>query len=461
MDKRTLLALVLSMGIMLGFYYLNPPKKETPKKEVAASETKQQTTQEVAQAPKAQLQPAIRPTSAAEKDIKVETDLFIATFSSKGGSIKSFALKKYNELASSNNNVILENESDPKILQFSTKVQGTDITTTTNFNTTSKDSTITGDKKEEIKFSYVSNSGLQINKTYTLSGNSYSIALKTEVINLSKNPISTNVEALLSYPETKDKKSPENRYENAGSFLLSKDSLEVNKISDVEKPKKFENVKWAAVADKYFITAILSDNGSMDSTELSKNSDGFLQVNTKSKQLDLLANGSTTIQNNIFIGPKDIDILKAQGSDFEKSLDLGWFSVIAKPLLYALKFLYGYVENYGFAIIILTVFIKILFFPLTHKSYKSMKDLQKLQPLMAEIKEKYKNDKEAMNREMMEFYRTNKVNPLGGCLPILVQMPVFLALYQVLMFHSFAFHVILMMLLTLKFYELHPVIFLQ
>ena len=115
-------------------------------------------------------------------------------------------------------------------------------------------------------------------------------------------------------------------------------------------------------------------------------------------------------------------------------MTLGWFSAVAKPLLTALKFFYRYVHNYGIAIIIVTVIIKILFYPLTYKSYKSMKEMQKIQPKMAELKEKYKNDRDAMNKAVMELYKTHKVNPLGGCLPMLVQMPIFVALYRALMY---------------------------
>jgi YidC/Oxa1 family membrane protein insertase len=140
-----------------------------------------------------------------------------------------------------------------------------------------------------------------------------------------------------------------------------------------------------------------------------------------------------TLPYKLYYGPKDLDILKAQGNQLEKVIDLGWFTVVAKPLLYALKFLYGYVHNYGIAIIIITVIIKMLFYPLTYKSYKSMKDMQKIQPKMALLKEKYKNDKDAMNKAVMELYKTNKVNPLGGCLPMLVQFPIFVALYRALM----------------------------
>jgi len=182
------------------------------------------------------------------------------------------------------------------------------------------------------------------------------------------------------------------------------------------------------------MTAVMAESGSIASVAMQKAASGKLETSIASGDLQLAAGQSSTTAYRLFFGPKDLDILKSQGAGLEQALDLGWFSAIAKPLLYVLKFFYKYTNNYGIAIIIITVIIKLLFFPLTHKSYKSMKDMQKLQPKMAELKEKYKDDRDGMNRAMMELYRTHKVNPLGGCLPMLIQIPVFFALYKALMF---------------------------
>jgi len=113
-------------------------------------------------------------------------------------------------------------------------------------------------------------------------------------------------------------------------------------------------------------------------------------------------------------------------------VDFGWTDIIARPLLYTLRFFNRYVNNYGISIILLTVLVKIIFWPLTRKSYQSMKQMQKLQPMMARIREKYKDNREQLNREMMALYKTYKVNPLGGCLPMIIQIPVFFALFRIL-----------------------------
>jgi YidC/Oxa1 family membrane protein insertase len=132
------------------------------------------------------------------------------------------------------------------------------------------------------------------------------------------------------------------------------------------------------------------------------------------------------------MGPRDLDILKKLGKKLDQVIHFGFFDIIAKPLHFLLRYFNRFVHNYGVSIIILTVLIKIIFWPLTHKSFKSMKEMQKLQPLMVKMREKYKDDKEQMQRELMGLYKTYKVNPMGGCLPLLIQIPVLYAMYRIL-----------------------------
>jgi YidC/Oxa1 family membrane protein insertase len=125
-------------------------------------------------------------------------------------------------------------------------------------------------------------------------------------------------------------------------------------------------------------------------------------------------------------------LLSKLDGDLAKAIYFGWFDIIAKPCLWFMNFIYGFIPNYGVAIIILTIFTKVLLWPLGSKSYKSMNEMKKVQPLMAEIREKYKGDKKKMNEEIMGLYKIYKINPMGGCLPMIVQIPVFFALYRML-----------------------------
>jgi YidC/Oxa1 family membrane protein insertase len=125
-------------------------------------------------------------------------------------------------------------------------------------------------------------------------------------------------------------------------------------------------------------------------------------------------------------------VLKAAGHDLGEALNFGFFDILAKPCVWLMNKLYSVIPNYGIAIIVLTILIKIVLWPLGSKSYKSMSEMKKIQPLMKDIREKHKNDKKKMNEEVMSLYRTYKINPLGGCLPMVVQLPVFFALYRML-----------------------------
>jgi YidC/Oxa1 family membrane protein insertase len=192
------------------------------------------------------------------------------------------------------------------------------------------------------------------------------------------------------------------------------------------------NYDWAAVMSNYFLCAVLPVQG----TGLTMK--GFLQNEIYRAALeypDVLINPGTptALAVSYWMGPKDRVLLNNAPNNLARSIDLGMFSIIALALMWLLELFHSWVTNWGVAIILLTVVIKALFWPLTAKSYKSMEQMKKLHPLILKIREKYANDKEAMNREIMGLYKTYKVNPASGCVPILVQLPVFFGLYQALM----------------------------
>jgi YidC/Oxa1 family membrane protein insertase len=157
-----------------------------------------------------------------------------------------------------------------------------------------------------------------------------------------------------------------------------------------------------------------------------------LQVVYLTEPFQIQSGQQKSFKLRLYLGPKELSQLNAAGYDLARAADYGWFDFLARPLLYVLKWFYKYTLNYGVAIILLTVVIKILFWPLTHKSYKSMQAMKKLQPKMAKLREKHKDNREKLNEEMMALYRAHKVNPLGGCLPMVLQIPVFFALYRML-----------------------------
>jgi YidC/Oxa1 family membrane protein insertase len=441
MEKRAFIAVGLSIAIFYIFSMLFAPDKKP------MEPSGPQKMASVATAPNDKIvQPAVsqyppvtpdqsQPTTVSQKEIIVDTDLYSAIFSSRGGSLKSLTLKNYREENSpSAKQVMLGNDADPSLFSYTTRTTGIAFPEGAVFMTDTDSIKLNKGETKQLTFNYISGLGFTLRKVYTFATGSYGINLETLVFNNSPSPLTGAIQYVMTYPA--EPKVMDNRFDTAGAYLFSDNSLQVDKIKDVASATKRydKSIQWAGFADKYFMNTILSDKGSIATVELRKNTAGFFESVISSPQFMVNPGQSTAVVHRLFVGPKDIDILKAQGNSLEQSLDLGWFTVIAKPLLYSLKFFYRYVGNYGVSIIIITIILKVLFFPLTNKSYKSMKGMQKIQPEMTKLREKYKDDRDAMNKAVMELYREHKVNPMGGCLPMVVQIPVFFALYKSLMF---------------------------
>ena len=196
---------------------------------------------------------------------------------------------------------------------------------------------------------------------------------------------------------------------------------------------------WIGITDKYWLTALIPDQS--DNSEFafrySKKSNGQWQSDWRGSLKSIPPGKEIEVKSHLYVGAKIVSLLDKVEEDlkvprFDLAIDFGWFYFLTKPFFYALNWLSGYLGNFGLAILGLTVIIKILFFPLANGSYRSMAKMRTLQPKLAELRERYKGDQQAINKAMMEMYRNEKVNPAAGCLPILIQIPVFFALYKVL-----------------------------
>ncbi len=191
-------------------------------------------------------------------------------------------------------------------------------------------------------------------------------------------------------------------------------------------------IYWAGPMSTYFLAAVIPSNPH-GVTMMGRQEKTVFRTAVEGEETILAPGESREIEISYWIGPKDRAQLNAVSEQLAKSIDLGFFSGIAKGLLWLLEFFQKYVHNWGIAIILLTILIKAVFWPLTAKSYASMEKMKELQPMMLKIREKYKNNKEEMNKEVMALYKTYKVNPASGCVPILIQLPVFFGLYQALL----------------------------
>jgi YidC/Oxa1 family membrane protein insertase len=224
------------------------------------------------------------------------------------------------------------------------------------------------------------------------------------------------------------------RYLFSGPAALIDGKLEEVKPGDLEEASKTlkGNILWAAYEGTYFMTGVIPEQNEGISLKLSAEGEKVRSLLIGAEDV-IPANGHLQYNYQVYFGPKKMETLKEAGHDLERIVNFGWFDKLAKPALFLLNFFYGYVGNYGIAIILVTILIKLLFWPIAQKGLKSMKNMQKIQPKMAKLKEKYKDDKTRLNEEMMILYKTYKVNPVGGCLPMMMQIPVFFALYKVLL----------------------------
>lgn len=218
-------------------------------------------------------------------------------------------------------------------------------------------------------------------------------------------------------------------------IALTADGAEFEDISKIKEDKVDTvagEVTWFGVGDHYFLSAAILDSPAVGEVRTQHFGDRVAVGFQPDEELQLGRGESKVLKYRIFLGPKDIERLEAIGAGLEKSIDFGFFSFFAYPLLALLKVFYSLVGSYGIAIILLTVSMKALTFPLTHKSLQSMQRMKEIQPEIKKLQDQYGENKEALNQEMMKLMSERKVNPLGGCLPTVVQLPVWFALYRVL-----------------------------
>ncbi len=287
------------------------------------------------------------------------------------------------------------------------------------------------DAEKKIVFSWTSAQGIIVEKIFTFFPSSYLIGYEIVLKNGSGMPIKDSLEILLPFFVNKDDKAA-SRFGSYGPIAFLNGKLLEIKPDKIEDKNNFQGtIDWVGTTGRYFMTNLVPRTPAEATWKLAYTGDmvssRYIQSMTR-----LDPGKQITYAFDCYIGPKSLKVLSSFDNTLKKAINFGWFDVLAKPCLIAMNLIHDIIPNYGVAIILLTIFIKLIFWPLGTKSYKSMGDMKKLQPLMMEIREKYKNDKQKMNQEVMALYKTYKVNPMSGCLPMLVQMPIFFALYRML-----------------------------
>ena len=323
MEKRAFIAVGLSIAVFYLFSMLFGPDKQK-----AAQPAPQAVTSVAAapaQSPVANPVPAqgqALPSAAPLKDITVDTELYTALFSSRGASLKSLTLKNYREENSASSpKVTLGSDADPNVLSYTTRATGINLPDNTVFVADADGLKIEKNGSQKLTFNYISGQGFTVRKIYTFMSGAYGIKLETQVFNNSAAPLVGSIQQVMTYPA--EPKVKNNRYDTAGAYLFSDTSLQTNKIKDVASAAKRydKSIEWAGFADKYFLNAILSEKNSIASVELKKNGAGFFESIVSSPQFTVNPGQSVTIADRLFVGPKDLDILKEQGNSLERSLD--------------------------------------------------------------------------------------------------------------------------------------------
>lgn len=447
-QMRLLLAIVLSFLVFVVWQWLvvEPEVAKQTQQPATTSESTLQhedaaPSQTETIAPKSTLAPGNLPSGAAmeptpenreARSITVETPLYTAILSEKGAALDDLVLKKYRESvdAESPRKDMIQDRA--RLINLKTGGDSQQFGGMENalyHLDTEKDVIVVQEEGQSIDFQWVNNDGIRVRKQFVFNPDSYLIELNVSIENQTVNPISDRLGVKISHVVN----DPSSRITFEGAMAYVDNSLEEIKIKDIaEKPGVEGTFRWLGVTDRYFMTVLIPEEAAAGTMRMETVGEDMV-VSTFFVPETMIPQGEVaTFAFKALIGPKETEMLSQANYELGKAVNFGMFDFLAKPFLWIMNQIYKVIPNYGIAIILLTLLTKIILWPLGNKSYKSMNDMKRMQPLMSEIREKYKDDKKKMNEETMALYRTYKINPMGGCLPMIVQLPVFFALYRML-----------------------------
>ncbi len=379
--------------------------------------------------------------SPTREPVVVTTDVLRLSFDPQGARLIKAELLQYEAVDNPERPVVLMNDAPDGILYTAeTGVvgpQGAEFPThRTPFELVAEPQMLS-DGGTRVQFA-AEQGNLQVIKTYTLPGNSYDIQVSHELRNLGAEPVSPSVYFQISRD---DASAPGDstfyRTFTGPAVYTEEGKFQKVDFSDIaegkaEYTRRADN-GWIAMIQHYFVSAWVPEQGAPRVNDLVSLGNNVFAVRSVEPVGAIAPNESRTVSSQLWVGPQDQNALEAVAPGLDLVVDYGWFTVIAKPLFIVMTWLYGWLGNWGWTIVALTVLIKLVFFPLSAASYRSMARMKAVAPRLTALREKYGDDRQKMNAAMMELYRNEKINPLGGCLPIAVQIPVFISLYWVLL----------------------------
>lgn len=379
---------------------------------------------------------------AAESElIVVNTDVFKLSFDTLGAQLVRAELTQFASPEDKSAHMTLLENSANSIYVAQSGVIGAPNgqsypTHLTPFRLVSEQLDLTGNSLD-IVFEAIADN-VRVIKTYTLTQGQYDIKVAHTIENLGEQTISPSVYLQLNRDGNNPPDSSKLYRTYTGPVLYSEaDKFQKVSFSDIDKNKAKYTASadngWVGMVQHYFASAWVPTEGIQRQNEVLRVANNLYAVRTIFPVGDITAGQSQTVKADLWVGPQDQQAMSTIAKGLDLVVDYGWLTIISKPLFTILTWLHGLIGNWGWAIVLLTFLIKLVFYPLSAASYKSMAKMKQVTPRMQAIREKHADDKVKQNQAMMELYRNEKINPLGGCLPMLVQIPVFIALYWVLL----------------------------
>ncbi|MFH2129952.1 MAG: membrane protein insertase YidC [bacterium] len=465
MDRNFLLAFIISTLAIFGYYTLFPPpentkvdKEQSPSQIVETVTTEKKAAIPISETSEQSQQP-LKIEDTQRKTITVENQLYKIEIDSQDGTLNRFLLKNYKHSLPPHFKIVdwvlglfkgaqpEQKPYDPNRLVNMAgdlsagnrvwKVYTGGDEAPVNFQA-SREQIEVRSAKESLTLQAVAPSGLEIYKTLTFDKNSYLIGMTVKMQNRTGKPL--NIAPRLNFGSSSDAIDGESLPKPKVGISYINEDFETYDDGDFEQGVKIQNPLWAGVMDTYFITAIKMTDGSSFNGQFTPLNSVLNHKEIKVPKLEYL-DQPLILENNqvyqrsfqLYVGPKLQSAMEGFDLSLPVAMDLGWFDFLAHPLLSVLRWLQGYVVNWGVAIILLTIIVRGAMFPLAFKGMISMRKMSQLNPKIKLIREKNKGNKEKMNKEIMQFYSQHKINPMGGCLPMVLQIPVFIALYQALL----------------------------
>ena len=381
--------------------------------------------------------------AAGGQMIKVETDVLRAEISTRGGDIRRLEFKQHKgTLDKSKNFVLFQSSPDHTYIAQSGLIGAEGLPNHhTEYTTTSREYTLAGGAKSlEVRLTAPATNGVTVDQVYRFTPGSYVIDVTYEI----SNGADKALQPFGYFQLVRDRKPPDGDSAMLPTFTgaaVYTNGEKFQKVSfdDIDKgkapySKNMQEAGWVAVIQHYFLSAFLPKDKTQREFYTNKlDGSGLYAAGAKVVGAAIAPGQKGVISVPLYAGPQDTRTLKDLAPGLDLTVDYGILTVIAVPLFMVLTWIQGLVGNWGIAIILLTVLIKALFYPLQAASYKAMAKMKVIAPKMQQLKERYGDDRQRMQKAMMELYQKEKVNPMAGCLPIIVQMPVFIALYWVIL----------------------------